>query len=133
MHLVVCYIIIGKLERDLRAGFWDKRELGLFGICGHAVEIDLLKVGSRIASRQKPIALELSANPICGHVAALLAGTATLQGICGKIFHRCPDLLRVNGIHRLLRACRKVRMVLGRNERSKSDEQNYAELFHCSS
>src|SRR5260370_16786795 len=49
------------------------------------------------------VVLELRGNPVGGQVAAPLAGAAAFQGIVGEILHRGPNLLRIDGAHRLLR------------------------------
>src|SRR6478609_4648719 len=133
MRLVIRHIVIGELQGDLRPRFRDKSETGLLGVRRHAEEIDLLEVSPLVSGGHDSIALELCGDPVRCHVAALLSGAAALQGIVRKILHRGPDLFRVNGVHYFLRVGRHASLSRSRTYTNDSDEQNYAEFFHCSS
>src|SRR5882724_4758392 len=133
MRLVVRYVVIGELECDLQPGLGNKSEPGLFRICRHAEKVDLLEVGSLVSGRGQTIALELCGNPVGGHIAALLPGAATLQCVVRKVFHRRADLLRVNGIHRLLRGWGRCDLSECRGYANYDDRQKCAESFHYSS
>ncbi len=99
VSLVRRNIVVGELQRNLRAGVGNKTELRLFGISSNAEEVDVLKKRSIVARGQQAIALELFGNPVSGHISALLSGAATLKRVVREIFDRSADPFRINGFH----------------------------------